>query len=247
MFKNRNAEIDALKAQIQQHRPLDGHTLQQLKEYFRIGLTYTSNALEGNSLTETETKVILEDGLTIGGKTMREHQEVIGHSKAFDAMYVLATGTTVTEADTLKLHKLFYQNIDATNAGIYRTVNVLITGTDHVFPAPTEVPGLMRAFIAALPAQQKTLHPVTFAAWVHAQFVTIHPFVDGNGRTARLLMNLVLLQHGYVITIIPPVMRAQYLASLRQANKGEFAQFYDFISTMAYESHKEYLRLLPTS
>ncbi len=243
MFKNRNAEIDTLKAQIQQHRPLSQHELEQLKAYFRIGLTYTSNALEGNSLTETETKVILKDGLTIGGKTMREHQEVVGHSKAFDAMHTLATGSTITEADILNLHKLFYQNIDTTNAGSYRNVTILATGTDHLFPAPAQVPELMRAFIAKISEQQKKLHPVTFAAWIHEQFVTIHPFVDGNGRTARLLMNLALLQNSYAITIIPPVMRAPYLAALRQANKGEVIPFYDFISEMVYESHKEYLRL----
>ena len=243
MFKNMNAEIDQLKQHIQQG-PLHHHEVKQLEKYFKIKLTYTSNALEGNSLTETETKVILEDGLTIGGKTMREHFEVIGHGEAFDMMYQLAAGTTITEANILRLHKLFYERIDTTQAGFYRSVNVFISGTDHVFPGAAVVPQLMQEFTAQIPVQQKALHPVTFAAWLHERFVSIHPFIDGNGRTARLLMNLALLQKGYVISIIPLVMRAEYLLALRHVNKGDVTPFYDFISEMVYESHKEYLRLL---
>src|SRR3990167_6400021 len=102
-FKDRISEIDYLKKEIDTYLPLSNHQLQQLKEYFRIGLTYSSNALEGNTLTETETKIILEDGLTIGGKTLREHFEVIGHSKAFDFAYELAKNKTITEQDILQL------------------------------------------------------------------------------------------------------------------------------------------------
>ena len=164
MFKNRIDEIDALKVAIAEQRPLLPQEKIQLKEYFRIGLTYTSNALEGNSLTETETKIILEDGITIGGKSVRDHLEAIGHSKAFDVMYQLAAGATIVERDIFELHRLFYQAIDDANAGKYRTVNVFISGSGHVFPAPEAVPGLMKTFIAQIPEQRRVLRlPSGFA------------------------------------------------------------------------------------
>jgi Fic family protein len=244
MFNNRNSAIDQLKNTIATNRPLTPHEKDQLKAYFRIGLTYSSNALEGNSLTQTETKIIIEDGLTIGGKSIREHLEVVGHSTAFDAMYKLAGNDTITEHDMLTLHALFYSSIDHEHAGRYRTSRIVISGVDHVFPTPQAVPDLMRTFIDSIPVERSRLHPVTFAAWLHDRFVNIHPFIDGNGRTARLLMNLALLQQGYVITIIPPLMRAHYLAALRKTNAGDTEPFYNFISEMVYESHKEYVRLL---
>src|ERR1700733_8799321 len=133
IFKDRIADIDKIKNEIEQYRPLPPVIIPMLKEYFRIGLTYTSNALEGNSLTETETKVILEDGLTIGGKSLREHFEVIGHSRAYDFMWKLAANNQISEQDILQLHYLFYNQIDPANAGKYRTVNVIVTGTDFQF------------------------------------------------------------------------------------------------------------------
>lgn len=243
-FKNRITEIDSLKKEIDSYRPLNTHHVQQIKEYFRIGLTYTSNALEGNSLTETETKVILEDGLTIGGKTLREHFEVLGHSNAFDFAYELAKNRSITESDILQLHRLFYFHLNQAEAGVYRKKQIVVTGTDFIFPKPTDIPHLMKAFVQELDTTQKHEHPVKRAALAHLNFVTIHPFVDGNGRTARLLMNVLLMQQGYVITIISPVMRQYYLAVTKAGNKGDVEPFVNFISEMIYESHKEYLRLL---
>jgi len=244
MFKDRIAEIDNLKQEIDSYRPLPAPILPMLKEYFRIGLTYSSNALEGNTLTETETKVILEDGLTIGGKTLREHLEVAGHSKAYDFMLKQTHNTNLTEQDVRELHRLFYYLIDEKNAGTYRTVLIFVTGTDFEFAKPSEVPILMKKFMEDIPSYKEKYHPVHYAALVHAQLVTIHPFIDGNGRTARLLMNLALLQSGYVITIIPPIMRSTYINTIRQANKGNVTPFLEFISEMVYESSKEYLRLI---
>src|SRR5579872_5033430 len=123
MFRNRIADIDKLKNEIDTFRPLPAHFIPMLKEYFRIGLTYSSNALEGNTLTETETKVILEDGLTIGGKTIHEHLEVLGHSQAYDFMYDKACDSSFSEQDICTLHRLFYYRIDQENAGQYRKVN----------------------------------------------------------------------------------------------------------------------------
>jgi Fic family protein len=244
MFKNRITDIDVLKKKIDAYRPLPKSVLAQLKEYYRIGLTWTSNALEGSSLTETETKVILEDGLTIGGRPMRDHLEAIGHSEAYDFMHTLAAKKGISERSLLELHRLFYYHIDQTSAGKYRTMPVHVTGTDFKFPSAAKIPVLMKDFIKNIPVLRKQCHVVEYAARLHLTLVTIHPFVDGNGRTARLLMNLGLLQHGYAVTIIPPTMRQYYLALVRKGNKGDDRQFIDFITEMVYESQKEYVRLL---
>lgn len=243
-FANRIADAEKLQEEIKKHRPLKGQALKQLREYFRIGLTWASNALEGNSLTETETKVVIEDGITIGGKPLKDHLEAIGHAEAFDYLQKLALRTEITERDILKLHKLFYYRIDQGNAGQYRKQNVIVTGTDFVFPAPSELKGLMAAFAAEIPRLRAEKHPIEFAALLHIRQVTIHPFVDGNGRAARLLMNLALLQHGYPVTIIPPVLRSEYLAAVRESNTGNITPFLDLLSNMVWESQRDYLRLL---
>ena len=113
-------KIDALKAKIDGHRPIDAYMLKQVREYFRIGMTYSSNALEGNSLTETETKIVIEDGITIGGKPVKDHLEALGHSEAYDLLFRLAKGRDITEANVKELHRLFYYRIDAKQAGKYR-------------------------------------------------------------------------------------------------------------------------------
>lgn len=243
----RIAQIDSIKSEIDKYRPLPPYLLPMLKEYFRIGLTYSSNALEGNSLTETETKVILEDGLTIGGKLMIEHLEVLGHSEAYDFMWKKTQDTLISEQDILELHRLFYYRIDEENAGNYRKVKVFVTGTDFTFPQPSDIPTMMKEFVEELVRIRHTLPLVHYAALMHIKLVTIHPFVDGNGRTARLLMNMALLQQGYPVTIIPPIMRSAYISAIRQANKGIIAPFLDFIADMVYESSKEYLRLIKSS
>lgn len=235
-------DIDLLQQQILDLRPLDNHALQQLKEYYRIGLTYSSNALEGNSLTESETKVVLEDGLTVGGKPLRDHYEASGHSDAFDLLYNLTEKPEISETDILDLHRLFYYRIDSALAGTYRTQAVIITGTDYVPPPPKAVPAAMQDFINRLP-QLEQLHPVIRASRLHADLVNIHPFVDGNGRTARLLMNLALVKAGYPVTIIPPIVRADYIAALKATNAGDYSLFDNFISCMVWEAQREYLRL----
>jgi Fic family protein len=224
-------KIDALKAKIDAYRPLDAHMLKQVREYFRIGMAYSSNALEGNSLTETETKIVIEDGITIGGKPVRDHLEALGHQD-------------ITEANVKELRRLFYYRIDAKRAGKYRKRRVIITGTDFIPPAPERIPGLMESFIAGLPTTRAKRHPVEFAAIIHKELVTVHPFIDGNGRAARLLMNLALLQAGYPVAIIPPILRGEYLDTLDKTHKGDNEPFISFIAGVCYESAKEYLRLL---
>lgn len=237
-------KIDVLKAKIDSHRPLDAHILKQIREYFRIGMAYSSNALEGNSLTETETKIVIEDGITIGGKPVRDHLEALGHSEAYDLLFRLAKGQDITEANVKELHRLFYYRINAKQAGKYRERRVIITGTDFIPPAPERIPDLMRSFILGSSETRAKRHPVEFAAIIHKELVTIHPFIDGNGRAARLLMNLALLQAGYPVAIIPPILRREYLDTLNKTHKGDDKPFIGFIVGVCYESAKEYLRLL---
>ena len=218
--------------------------VKQIKEYFRIGFAYSSNALEGNSLTETETKIVLEDGITIGGKPLKDHFEAMGHSEAFDLLYTLAKKTEITERNILELHKLFYFRIDTKNAGHYRKVGVVVTGSSLDFPRPTALKKAMQDFVAVIQNQRTNCHPIEFAARLHIDMVSIHPFIDGNGRTARLLMNLALLQAGYPITIIPPVLRGDYIDALKASNQGDNQPFINLLSNMVCESQRDYIRLL---
>lgn len=244
MYRNCFVQNDEYKAKINALRPLSNEALVQVKEYYKIGLTYASNALEGNTLSLVETKVVLEDGITIGGKPLKDHYETVGHAKAFDEIINLSKNTTFTENDIKLLHKLFYEKIDNEKAGKYRTSQVIITGSDVELPKPEELDEKMHEFILQLPKLKAELHPVEYAAMVHIIFVNIHPFADGNGRVARLLMNLALLQSGYNIVVIPPVVRADYISAIQKTNNGNNTEFINFISEMVLESQKEYLKII---
>ena len=235
-------EIDTLQSEINKHRPLDSHLQKQIKEYYRIGLTYTSNALEGNTLTESETKIVLEEGITIGGKPLKDHLEAQGASEAYNFMYELINKKDISEEDLKKLHKLFYYRIDEKNAGIYRNIQVFLTGSKYPTTKPEKIPIEVSKFIENLKKFREIEHPVIAAALAHKEFVFIHPFIDGNGRVARLLMNLVLLQYGYNIAIIPPIMRAKYISSLEKAHTND-SDFLEFIAQMLKETQKDYIRL----
>jgi Fic family protein len=180
----------------------------------------------------------------IGGKPLRDHYEAIGHSEAYTLLYELAKQKNITEKHIKDLHRLFYYRIDAKQAGKYRRQKVFITGTDFIPPAPEKIPDLMTAFIERVQYIRKESHTVEFAAWMHKELITIHPFIDGNGRAARLLMNLALLQAGYPISIIPPILRREYLNTLDMTHHGNDRPFTNFIAGVCYESAKEYLRLL---
>lgn len=234
---------DLYAARLAALRPLPEATLESLRGYYRIGLTYTSNALEGNSLTESETKVVIEDGLTIGGKPLKDIYEASGHARAYDFLYQISKTRPIAESDILELHRLFYSQIDKEKAGVWRKVRVFISGSHRVLPAPEKVPSLMAAFVKWMAANEGKLHPVEFAALVHQKFVYIHPFVDGNGRVARLLMNLALLRAGWTIAVIPPVCRHDYIATLDKAGRSP-APFVLFIRDRVCETQKELLRLM---
>ena len=182
--------------------------------------------------------------MTIGGKPVKDHMEALGHSEAYDMVFRLAKHKVITEANIKELHRLFYYRIDQEQAGKYRKQKVIITGTDFIPPAPEKIPDLMKSFIEGIPGIRGKNHPVEFAAIIHKELVTIHPFIDGNGRAARLLMNLALLEAGYPIAVIPPVLRREYLDTLNKTHKGSDRPFINFITGVCHESAKEYLRLL---
>ena len=236
-------ETDKLQKQINRKRPLKQKRIQLLKNYYLVGLTYTSNSLEGNSLTESETKVVIEEGLTIGGKHLRDHLEAQGHAQAYEYMFSLVSKKGITTKEILLLHKLFYEKIDGENAGKYREVEILITGSKYSFPKPKDIEKLMKNFQKDIKKYLKEEHPVVAAAKIHKDFVNIHPFVDGNGRIARLIMNLILLQNKYNVTIVPTILRAQYMQSLEKAHTDD-TDFIILISKCLIESQREWLRLL---
>ena len=246
MNKSFFKECDIYASRIAALRPFPRETLKSLREYYRVGLTYTSNALEGNSLTESETKVVIEDGLTIGGRPLKDIYEATGHAKAYDFLYEISKDKPVTESEILELHRLFYKQIDPENAGVWRKVRVFISGSRRVLPPPEKVPSLMSVFVEWMAKTEGTLHPVEFAALVHQKFVYIHPFIDGNGRMARLLMNLVLMRAGWTIAIIPPICRHEYIFSLGKAGTTP-KPFILFIRDRVCETQKELLRLMGQS
>lgn len=195
--------------------------VQNLDDWFKVELTYTSNAIEGNTLTRRETALVVEKGLTVGGKSLTEHLEATNHAKALDKVREIAgrNNGKVREKELLSLHYLILKGIDDAHAGSYRRVAVRISGSRVIMPNPMKVPDLMEEFGTWL-GQSHDLHPVEFASEAHYRLVTIHPFVDGNGRTARLLMNLILLMHGYPPAIIRKRDRLAYISSLEKVQLG---------------------------
>jgi Fic family protein len=235
--------IDQMQIKIEKHRPLDPQALLELRQYFNIGLTYSSNALEGNSLTEAETKVVLEEGLTIGGKPLKDHAEALGHAEAFDHLYTLTSKDGFSCKDIRKLHRLFYYRLNEKEAGKWRKRRVFLSGSKYPLPTSRDVSPMMKDFCLWVEASIGRFHPVEFGAEVHRRLVFIHPFIDGNGRVGRLLMNLVYLQNGYPIAIIPPVLRAKYIDCLELAHE-DTRPFNRFIAERVLETQKDYLRLL---
>ena len=209
------------KNQLDRFRPLPSALVNNLEDWFRVELTYTSNALEGNTLTRRETALVVEKGLTVGGKLLSEHLEAANHAQALDwvSAQIDRTPSDFNERDLLHIHSFILKGIDDANAGYYRSVPVRIAGSPVILPNHRKVPDLMTAFMKWL-RTERNLHPALLAADVHYKLVTIHPFTDGNGRTARLLMNLLLLMAGYPAAIIRKRDRLAYIASLEKAQMG---------------------------
>lgn len=235
--------LDLYKANIDERRPFEGDMLEQLKDYYRIGLTWSSNALEGNTLTESETKVLIEDGLTVGGKPLRYTFEAIGHAKAYDFMFTLLKNRTIKEEHILIMHRMFYESIESEYSGKYRDMDVFITGSKYPVAEPKRIQTEMNELFQWIQEERDNLHPVSFAAELHKRFVFIHPFKDGNGRIARLIMNTALIQDGYLLAVIPPILRHEYIQLLEKAHRDD-KPFEEFIAERVIESEKEIMRLL---
>ncbi len=210
--------LTAKKERLDGFRPLPDALVRNLDDWFRVELTYTSNAIEGNTLTRSETALVVEKGLTVGGKSLVEHLEATNHARALDWVkeQVKSRPASLTEEKILHIHDMILSGIDYANAGRYRSIPVRISGSTVVLPNPRKVPELMAEFVEWL-EQEHRFHPVELAAEAHYRLVTIHPFIDGNGRTARLLMNLILLMSGYPAAIIRKRDRLAYIESLEKA------------------------------
>jgi Fic family protein len=211
-------EIDKLKAELDMLRPLSNQQVLNLKRLFDVDLTYHSTAIEGNSYTLQETRIVLLDGITIGGKSTREHLEIVNHKEAIDYIELLAKKDfrLFNRTDILNIHNLILKGIDSEHAGVFRTVPVYVRlkdGSTHKFCDPLNIVDQMNHFFNWM-FSEKQVHPLLVAAEAHTKFVSIHPFIDGNGRTARLIMNLLLLNSGYPPAIIKVSQRKEYLDSI---------------------------------
>ena len=244
-------EIDKLKGWLDSFRPLSPIIVAELKKLYDVQFTYNSNAIEGNTLTQTETELVLSKGITIGGKTLEEHLEVIGHKDAIDYVETLAQeDKAISEWEIKQIHNLILRKIAPDEAGRYRQLDVKAAGTNYLYPAHYLISQLMSEFVDWLNSKQaRTLHPIEYATAAHYRFVSIHTFRDGNGRTARLLMNLLLLRAGYPIAIIANAQRNDYINAVAfgQQNHDDISQLLTLVLDATKRSLIETIRLIATA
>mgnify|MGYP004613834593 FL=1 len=236
--------ISAKKIKYEQNKSkINSVTLSSYEMDFELRFTHNSTAIEGNTLTLMETKVVLEDGVSIGGKELREIYEVVNHKKAYE--YVkkcIAENKPLTENIVKDLHAILTENIIV--GGIYRNQEVRISGAGFTPPAGNEMYVQIKSFYEDL-KYKKDLNPIELAAWTHAEFVRIHPFVDGNGRTSRLLMNYQLMINGYLPVSVDKEDRLNYYNALEQyAAHGNLEPFADFVADLEEKQLDEYLKLI---
>lgn len=239
-------QIDDLKKCLDSFRPLNPAQLGNLQAAWDIEYTYESNRIEGNTLTLQETGLVISEGITIGGKRLHEHLAAINHQEAIDYIRALATGLTELNAYQVNaIHALILRGIDPAGTGLYRTVPVTISGARHVPPQPFLIHKLMEELFIFYSGQKDALHPVLLAAEMHRRLVTIHPYIDGNGRTARLVMNLILLRHGYPIANISADQRLAYYNALETAQvAGDAGDFQRLIANVEKTSFVKFLEMV---
>lgn len=247
-LKEQLVRIDELKEAWQAHKPLNATQLKKMREYFNIEYTFESNRIEGNTLSLQETQLVVNEGLTIGGKSMQEHLEAINHSEAIQFLEELARlHAPISRKNLLDLHALILKSIDKDNAGKYRSVPVRISGSKHEPPQPYLLDKLMEDYYRYYQEYRYRLHPILLAAEMHERLVSIHPFIDGNGRTSRLIMNLVLLQHGYTIANLKgdTASRLAYYQALESVQiNNDPGPFYQLVVDAVEESLKNHLALV---
>lgn len=238
-------EIDDLKKKLDTFREFDSFRIAQALE---LEYTFESNRIEGNTLTLRETDLVINEGLTISGKSMREHLEAINHVEAIGYIkQLMERNFPFNERELLSVHNLILRGIIPEDAGRYRRVQVMIKGSSHMPPQPFIVPKEMEDYFIWYNENKGKLHPVILAAEMHERLVTIHPFIDGNGRNSRLVMNLILLQNGYVIANIKGDYdsRMNYYQALETAQTlGNKEDFLLFIAQIEKECLERYLGII---
>lgn len=243
------SEIDRLQLQLSGIRPLPPEALRKIQEALDIEYTYESNRIEGNTFTLQETALVVNEGVTISGKSMREHLEAINHSQAIEFIKDIAKKDIAIDERLIKeIHSVILYGIDRDHAGKYRNVSVIISGSMHVPPQPYLIEPQMEAFMQEFHRKEETKeHPVLIAAYLHDELVKIHPFIDGNGRTSRLLMNLYLLRKGYVIINLKgdnESKRSYYLALEKSHTTNDPLDFYTLVANNEKDALTRYLQIL---
>lgn len=234
--------IKRKKRELDEKRPIPEMVLKKLRNQFSIELAYNSNAIEGNTLTLRETRLVIEEGMTIKGKPLREHFEAINHQKAFNFLEGLVKKKSgITEKVIKDMHAIVLREIENKSAGKYRRINVRILGAVKSPPRFEKVPQKMKGYVSYIKNNPDKLNDVELAALIHYRFVEIHPFVDGNGRCARLLMNLFLMRKGYPVSMILKVDRKKYYSRLKEADKGNLKPFVNFVGRNIERSLDLYL------
>lgn len=241
------ARLEEKLKKLNKLRPLPKSAMQKLREKFQIEMTYNSNAIEGNSLTLKETFLVINEGITVKGKPLKDHLEAKDHQAALEYLYDLVDKNkkhTISEMLIRILHQIIIQETDKEWAGRYRNANVIIGGAEHTPPDALQVPQKMRDLITWLNAQKNKTNIVELAALLHHKLVYIHPFFDGNGRTSRLAMNLLLMQAGYPLVIILKNDRKKYYDVLSKADDGKYESLVKFIAQSVERSLDIYLKTL---
>ena len=238
-------ELTSLKKELNKKRPFSKETLKSLKEAINLDWTYNSNGIEGNTLTLRETQIVLE-GITVGGKSIKEHLEAINHESAIKYLDELVKDKNpITEWNIRNIHGIILKGIDDENAGSYRKENVLIKGATHIPPDHNLVKEEMENLINRYNDYYKEMHPIIRASILHVELVKIHPFIDGNGRASRLLMNLDLINSGYLPVIIKKEDRLKYYEALDKAHtKNDYTDFIKLIIKSEKEMFNKYFEVL---
>lgn len=239
------SEIDQLKNELDKIREFENH---RITEALDLEYTFESNRIEGNTLTLRETDLVINKGLTVSGKSMKEHLEAINHSDAIHYVKeMVSRNATITKRELLSIHNLILRGISPDDAGRFRSVQVMIQGSSHMPPAPYLIQAQMDDYFIWYERNRTHLHPVVLAAEMHERLVTIHPFIDGNGRTSRLIMNMILLQNGFVIANIKGdnTSRFAYYEALDEVQvSGNKDSFIKFVAEIEKQSLERYLSIL---
>lgn len=240
------ARLNEKKKQLDEMRPLPSIALQRIRDELNLEWTYNSNSIEGNTLTLQETRVVLEEGMTVKGRSLKEHLEVTDHHEAIGKLELLVSDIKpISEKEILDLHQTVLYRVEKDFAGRYRNMGVRISGANFIPPNARKVPDLMEELVAFVSDNPMNLDVITLAALFHHRFVWIHPFFDGNGRTVRLVMNLLLMRAGYPPAIILSNDRKKYYDALNRANNGSYQKIVLLVMQGLERSLDIYLGLDP--